>query len=720
MSVSSLPRLGSQLFINRDDTPATVRQFVRQMADARLRLLRVFIPWDHVEPRQNQWTWETYDTVFAAAHEHGLGVVPTLMSVSPPGWMRRSSGPQEIGPLEDPEFIRASEDCLHRVVERWRSAPALDSWILWNEPDRIMPKTPATLRNYVEFLRESYDGDIARYNRASYRQYDDFAQIAGPPPADGVPLWFFSSRIEHLDWARFTVANVTGHLRRIATLVKTLDPVHLVHLNPHKVSQCLAPTGQSLWAEARVADFMGCSAHPVWHSTRFPRGRWPQSIAMFADLMRSCTRHPDGLFWVSELQAGTTVFSGTAADGPAAAELKQWLWESIGAGARAVVYWCFNWRNEGYEAGEWSLLGQDGRPSERGRATTEVATFLERHAGLFGATRPPAPEVLILYSEASLLLGVVEGEGEEVGNPRNRQMAADALCGAYLMAADLGREVRFIDERQLRERSWPLGARTLLVPGCTALEEGTIGALIEFAQRGGTVIADNLVAWKTPDGGMAAEAREALRELFGAELADLRAVPRDFPLRTDQGLTVPGWFTQLVLRAEDDTSVFARWESGEPAATSRPHGAGRAVRIGTAFFQRYLFAPAQPHLALLDPLLPRSDAALRLVRPSEQLRMRRLRHGSDTVAIILNQGARAEVGLVAGTAGSFRILDGGEAQTVVADQIVPVAVPVGEVRVVVFHPLPRPVADAPPANAFAPADGQGLAGAADPTITRPL
>ena len=44
--------IGSQLYINRGDSPDQVRTWVRQMADAGLRLIRLFILWDLTEPRK--------------------------------------------------------------------------------------------------------------------------------------------------------------------------------------------------------------------------------------------------------------------------------------------------------------------------------------------------------------------------------------------------------------------------------------------------------------------------------------------------------------------------------------------------------------------------------------------------------------------------------------------------------------------------------------------
>ena len=83
-------------------------------------------------------------------------------------------------------------------------------------------------------------------------------------------------------------------------------------------------------------DFLGCSAHPVWHFTRFKRKFWPQAIAMSTILMRSASR--GNQFWLSELQAGPAIDSGLIYDTPSSDDFRIWLWTGIGTGADALIF----------------------------------------------------------------------------------------------------------------------------------------------------------------------------------------------------------------------------------------------------------------------------------------------------------------------------------------------------------------------------------------------
>ena len=98
---------------------------------------------------------------------------------------------------------------------------------------------------------------------------------------------------------------------------------------------------------------------------------------------------------MTELQGGTNIFSGVNYLCPDAADLRQWVWESIGAGAKAVVFWCFNARKGGFEGGEWGLVDQQNNASPRLQAAEEVAGILAEHEALFASARPPRPDVWI-------------------------------------------------------------------------------------------------------------------------------------------------------------------------------------------------------------------------------------------------------------------------------------------------------------------------------------
>ena len=649
-------RIGSQLFTNRGDTPGEARAWVRQMRASRLSIMRLFIFWDQVEPDRDEWDFRVYDALFDESEQTGMRVVPTLTAGSPPAWVRTAYGIYDPQDLDNPAVWKLSLAYVRRVVERYHASPALDSWILWNEPGYRSAPSDYGERAYQAFLKKSY-GEIDALNRVYHNRYPGFKEAAREHFSPG-PAAEFSPYPERLDWMRFAVDSLVEKLGEIGEQVRKLEALHPLHVNPHNVSQCILPSGQSIWEEARVVDFLGCRAHPSWHPPRFPPERRHLSVSLFADLVKSATPHRDGLFWVTELQGGTNIFSGVDYLCPSPADLRHWMWESIGAGAKAVVFWCFNARKAGFEGGEWGLVDQQGNPSPRLKAVEDTARILDEHADLFAAARPPRPDVWILHSEHSGALGLLEGSlhaGDGVDNPRNPQMASDALCGAYLMCSELGLNVQFIDEAGFQRSEFAEGS-LLLLPGATALDSGTLRAAEAFVRKGGTLIADGLVGYKDRNGGISPENRAVTDELFGAALVDIRAGREIEIALADTEAALPGWFLQCVLSEKGGAEVLGRFAGGEPGVVRHRLGAGTAARIGTVFFQNY-FRQGQPaYLALLRSLLPMPERDVVLENPSHSLRMKRLCAEGADILILINTGETAPARLRFGRAGKLECL----------------------------------------------------------------
>ncbi len=641
MDLNSVVLLGSQYYINTDDTPEQVQAGIGAMARAGLRLVRIFLQWNHVEAREGDWNWSQYDALFDAAEKNGLGIVVTLMAVHPPGWMRLSFGSQDIGPLEDPIYWEQARNYIRRVVARYGSHPALHSWILWNEPKRLLPQNDETLTRFHRFLQDKYSGDIGRLNARTYQQFTHFEQVSFPSLDKS-----FGGYTERLDWLHFCVYRLQEVLADIKQVIRDTGDTRPVHVNPHNLLGDMFGEGQSVWSEGRLADFLGCSAHPSWHSTRFLPERLHQSIALFADLVRGATQAANKHFWVTELQGGTNIYSGITCLGPSGADLQSWIWECIGAGAKAVIFWCFNARRHGYEGGEWSLLDQQGRPSERLQAVSEIAAFLERHTRLFAASRPSRASIALLYSEATWRLGAVEGQGYDPENPRNALMGADALAGAYQACSDAGLSVDILDEVDVRAGRASDYA-VLLMPGCTALEEATLPALQAYAKNGGTLLADGLCGYKDEDGGLRDVAHSPLNDVFGASIADIQAVPETISSLTLGDLYLPVWFLKIVLEPAAGVEVLAHFSEPSPRAalTVAQIGRGRAIRLGTVFFQRYFRHPAPQAFVRLGTLLPLPNYTVSLDNPSQYLRLRRLSLPDGELLVLLNAGQATEARL---------------------------------------------------------------------------
>ena len=621
--------IGSQLYINKNDTREQIEKWTAQMNYAGLDTIRLFMVWDHLEPKEGVWDFSLYDACFAAAEALNMQIIPTLMAVSPPGWMRSSGGSQDVANLENASFWESAMKYTNKLVERYHKSPALHSWILWNEPSRVLNPDRIDKALFTEFLTEAYDNDINNLNSVYYKKYNDFSEVTKSDKQAATALEF-AGYTEKLDFIRFSVYDLNIRLLRIAEEIRKIDAVHPVHTNPHNLAAPMHTSGQSVFEQKKLVDFMGCSAHPSWHSTRFIKNRIHQSVAFFADLMKSVS--PDR-FWVTELQGGTNIFSGSVFMCPTYHDIKQWVWEAFGSGAEKTVFWCFNARNGGFEGGEWGLLNQAGEPSERLRAVTEISDLIKKHQDLFDKTQPQKPDIYILYSDNTITLDSLEGKGDSPENPRNTHCGMDAVTGAYLMCKDLGYTVQMVSEEDICSQTIPMDGY-LIAPNTYSLEHKTVAAIKDFVKNGGNFIADGLFGMKDKNGMLSEENAAVSQEIFGTVLKDIMAFEGNAPIKTDN-YNPSGWFLKCELSGIT-SDILGTFENKTSAITKNIFGKGTAIRIGTIFFQEYFSSPKAENNKLLGSLI-KLDRSIYLKNPDRSLRMHLLKGDGFAIMILQNR-----------------------------------------------------------------------------------
>ena len=102
-------------------------------------------------------------------------------------------------------------------------------------------------------------------------------------------------------------------------------------------------------------------------------------------------------FWLTELQGGNNLYSGGKPICPTKEETTQWLWTTLGAGAKGVIFWALNPRAAIDEPGEWALITFQREASDRLTAAHEVIRTLKQNAALIANAKP-------LHSGITLLL----------------------------------------------------------------------------------------------------------------------------------------------------------------------------------------------------------------------------------------------------------------------------------------------------------------------------
>ena len=113
-------RIGTEFFLNRTDTEASVDKQFQLMHATGLTLVRIFIIWDDVERVPGVWNFEGYDWIYDAAAKNGMKVVATLCPEDPPGWADTTPFYHNRVNLNDPTNRAAAAIYLKKVVERYR------------------------------------------------------------------------------------------------------------------------------------------------------------------------------------------------------------------------------------------------------------------------------------------------------------------------------------------------------------------------------------------------------------------------------------------------------------------------------------------------------------------------------------------------------------------------------------------------------------------------
>jgi beta-galactosidase len=601
------------------------------MAETGLTVARIFTLWDQIEHKKGDWDFTRYDWIYDAAAKNGILIANTLCSEDPPGWMRAAPFYHAWHDLSNPNLRPYSEIYLEKVVTHYRSHPSHGVWLLQNEPGIKDASEPFVLREYARWLEEKY-GTVAKLNAAWYTQLEGFGDAGFPvePRTAGWPDY-----ASNLDWRRFRCDHLAGQLRWTHSQVDRHDPGALTHCNPPGLTGNMPAGGRDMWKLKPAAHFLGASMHASWHFGMFPREDFGVAYAYCCDLIRSVSAPAP--WWVTELQAGPTVFTGSRPLNPTAGEITRWLWDGIGNGARGIVFWLWHPRTEGNEAGEWALAGANGEDTVRTRATRTVAEALNRHQDFFSVATPVRAASAILYDRDAMLLYAVDGWRR----PADELMLS--LMGCYKALHRRHLPVDFLDVSEL-ESGKANAYRVLYLPYCYALSAKSAAAIRAFVEQGGTVWADGLVAWKDEEGVTKRLPPGPLSDVFGFALEDIQPEWEPFTLSREDDKAGELW---RCLIPPDTPGALLNSADGRPVAIQHAFGKGRAIYYGTALT---LACMRRETGHIVDWIAAPAVAASRdvLVKPvavPPWVAFRALRAGERYAAVLTNWGPATEVGI---------------------------------------------------------------------------
>jgi beta-galactosidase len=663
--ILSKARIGAEFFLNRTETRDSVFQHFHRMAETGLTIARIFTLWDQIEHEQGKWDFTGYDWIYDAAAKNGILIANTLCSEDPPGWMRTAPFYHAWRDLSNPALRPYSEIYLEKVVTRYGNHRAHGVWLLQNEPGIKDTNEPFVLAGYARWLEKKY-GTVAKLNAAWYKQLRTF-QDAFVPEESRTAGW--ADYVANLDWRRFRCDHLADQLRWIHTQVDRHHPGALTHCNPPGLTSNMPAAGRDMWKIKPTVHFLGASMHASWHFGMFPREDFGVAYGYCCDLIRSVSAPAP--WWVTELQAGPTVFTGSRPLNPTGGEITRWLWDGIGNGARGIVFWLWHPRTEGNEAGEWALAGADGQDTERTRATRAVAERLKPHEDFFAVASPVRAAAAILYDRDAMLLYAVDGWR------RPTDEIIQSLMGCYKALHRSHVPVDFVDVSEL-EAGKANGYRVLYLPYCYALSAKSVAAVREFVRRGGTIWADGLVAWKDEEGKTTQLPPGPLSDVFGFTVEDIQAEWDPFSLANANDKAGELW---RCLVPEGTTGALLKGPNGRPAAVEHEYGKGRAIYYGTALTLACLGRETpQIDSWIAAPAVAASESLpLKLTEAPGHIAFRAMRAADRYAAVLNNWGAAANVSIrvPASVKSAVEIITGSDIPIQRSSEAVEVRLPVG-------------------------------------------
>jgi beta-galactosidase len=630
------PLVGAQIWVEPGQKPSDIDGWFKTLADAHMPVARLFLMWNYIETAPGVWDFRLYDEAFRAAERYHVRVVATLTpNWGPPhrGYLYAAQG----GAITDTEArLDGAREYIARVVARYKESPALDAWMLMNEPGQRPAPDPLALQRYRTWLAQKY-GSIARLNAAWMTDFASFEQISYDPrwAAGG---FAFTAPAAFTDWYTFWRAHLAWYLSWVAAEVRKVDSKHHIHVNPHALVGNLADNSFDLPAWRASLDSLGSSIHPAWHFGLLRREQFALGVGYVCDLVRGASEpHP---FWVTELQGGGNIYSSVRPLSPTREDIAQWVWTGVGAGADRVIFWLLNARAEGSEAGEWSLLDFQGGRSERFDAAGEIARELERRADFFGKARPVEAPVTIILSLETMTLQ--ERYRAEDSPARDRNAHVLEALGFYQALAELGVGVRLkqIDDFDWRGTStWP---RLAILPHVSALTATQARDIEAFVRGGNTVLITGLTGLYDEEARFWPHTRWPLEEILGARLKEVRtSVDGASVVLSRPPLTLPSalWVGEV---ANESAEVIGE-QGGRATAVRKQAGRGEAVWIPSTVGLGAWFGDGAPLSRLLQGLTEPFTRGLPFRFDGRQpgCLMRVLQSGASYVTVVTNGTAES-------------------------------------------------------------------------------
>jgi beta-galactosidase len=627
-SASDRPVLGAQVWIEPGQSPAQIDAWFHQLATAHMPVARLFLMWPYVQTAPQKWDFTLYDAAFQAAAKYQVKIVATLTPNAPPPFLG-GDGNQGNGVAISEAQREAAAEYIAKVVEHYRASPALDTWLLVNEPGQQPEDGPLVETEYRVWLAGQYNS-VDALNASWNTAYKTFAEI------EGQPVRHFWDRNSEIDWSTFWEGYQTEKLKWLADQVRKVDPDHPLHLNPAGLVDNLATVADDLPAWRDFLDSLGCSIHPAWHFGLLKRDQYALGVSYVNDLVRGSIEPKP--HWVTELQGGSNIYSAPRPLEPTSADIAQWVWTSVGAGADRVIFWLLNARTQGAEAGEWSLLDFSQHPSARLRTASDIAKKIEEQGAFFSNAKNVESPVTLILSLQTMTFEDSYADSQYPGRSRDAHIL-EAL-GIYQALSQLGAppNVKHFDDYDWKASTQRV--RTAILPDVRVLTPEQIHELEIFVDHGNRLLITGLTGFYDPHAVAWPFKGFPLSRLTGATLKEMHFVGDGSSislLHQSAALPVHLWIGSV----DNGSAEVIGQANGESIATKRQKAqGGEVIWVPSPIGLGAWLGDTQPLVQFLQNILTPSRATEPFIFLTSQpgCLLRILHNGASYASVVTNGG----------------------------------------------------------------------------------
>lgn len=277
----------------------------------------------------------------------------------------------------------------------------------------------------------------------------------------------------------------------------------------------------------------GLSLLPGVDFSGFARRRYEIVTSVLCDVARSTAG--DKGFWVTALQGGNNIMSGSKSFSPTPGEITQWLWTTFSSGAKGVFIQSVNSKKDGKGAGEMSLLNMQGGVTGRSEAVKDVISCLMGNAELLKDAKPVFAPVTMIYTKDSLKAEALlhrDDLSEDDYEVRQKGGSFKDAIAIYQVLMERGIRADFCE---ISEYPWEEDSKgkCVIFAGQLSVPTKYYPNLREFVKRGGKVIIEGLSFMYDENMNSVFSSDFPLKDVFGGYVEEYNCQPGQYRLRVD-------------------------------------------------------------------------------------------------------------------------------------------------------------------------------------------